>query len=143
MFALFAAAAAGDLDGQRADRIVQAYFPHVTALHILLDYWIDQGEDVDGGDMNFARYYPSPAAGARRLAELGRQATTAVMRLPDAGFHRTVVRGLPALYLSDPKVEGQGFQQLGWQVLREAGPSSWFLYWLVRWLRGRGVMRPA
>ncbi len=143
VFTLFAAAAAGRLDDALAKSLAGAYFPHVTALHILLDYWIDQAEDSAGGDMNFARYYPSPAAGARRLAELGRRAVAAVAPLPAAGFHRTIVQGLPALYLSDPKVSRQGFGPLGWQVLRQAGPWSWFLYWTVRWLRQQGIMRPA
>jgi tetraprenyl-beta-curcumene synthase len=142
-FALFACAAAGELDPGTAARLRAAYFPYVTGLHILLDYWIDQAEDAGGGDMNFTAYYPSAQAAAARLAEIGRRAAGSVRALPDAGFHRTVVLGLPALYLADPKVDAQGLRRLGWRVLRQAGPWSWFLYWAVRWLRGQRVMRPA
>ncbi len=143
VFALFAQAAAGPLDAAAARALRTAYFPHVTGLHILLDYWIDRAEDRHGGDLNFTFYYRDAAQAAHRLAALGRKALRAALALPNPGFHRTVVRGLPALYLSDPKVAGQGLQGLGWRVLGEAGPWTWLLYWAVRWFRNRGTLRPA
>lgn len=142
VFALFAAAAAGRLDDLGARRIRDAYFPAVTGLHILLDYWIDRAEDVDGGDMNFTFYYRDASEGAQRLRWLQRQAQAALVGLPDAGFHRAVAAGLPALYLADPKVSHQGLGRLAWGVLRDCGPSGWLLHWVVRWLRARQLLRP-
>jgi len=143
VFALFAAAAAGALDGRLAQRIRRAYFPWVTGLHILLDYWIDRAEDRSGGDMNFTFYYRGAAESAARLRTFGRKALGSVTDLPGAAFHRTVVSGLPALYLADPKVARQGLVGDAWRVLRSAGPSTWLLYWAVRWLRAQGALRPA
>jgi tetraprenyl-beta-curcumene synthase len=124
-FALFTAACRGRLDAAGATRLRAAYFPWVTGLHILLDYWIDRAVDRDGGDLNFTFSYPSAAAGAGRLRLFLRRAAAAVRGLPLAAFHRTVVRGLPALYLADPKVARQG------------------LYWAVCWQRAQGGLRPA
>lgn len=143
VFALFACAAGGEMDTQMALDFRRAYFPWVTGLHILLDYWIDREEDLRGGDMNFTRWYRTPAAAARRFCAFGRQAAAAVAGLPDPAFHRLVVQGLPALYLTDPKVRAQGLQREAWHILRAAGPSTWILYWAVRWLRARGALRPA
>ena len=141
LFALFAAAAARRLDQRAAGGIRAAYFPAVTGLHILLDYWIDREEDADGGDMNFTFHYRDAAEGARRLRSFGRQAQAAVRGLPDAGFHRAVASGLPALYLADPKVGRQGLRWLAWDVLRTAGPASWLFHWAVRLLRARRLLR--
>ena len=142
LFALFAAAAGGRLDGQAAQSLVRAYFPWVATLHILLDYWIDRDEDLRGGDLNFTLYYASAGDAARRLRVLGRRALTAVSTLPNAAFHRMVVCGLPALYLTDPKVSAQRLGHHAWRILRAAGPSAWTLYWAVRWMRARGELRP-
>lgn len=143
VFALFAAAARGPLEPALARRLRTAYFPWVTGLHILLDYWIDRAEDRVGGDMNFTFYYDGPAAGARRLRAFSRGALAAVAGLPAAGFHRAVVSGLPALYLADPKVAHQGLATDAWSVLRASGPGTWLLYWTIRWLRLHGTLRPA
>lgn len=143
VFALFAQAAAGGLDPGLAPRIRRAYFPWVTGLHILLDYWIDRAEDRRGGDMNFTFYYRGAAEAAARLRAFSGRALASVGDLPAAAFHRTVVSGLPALYLADPKVARQGLVGDAWRVLRAAGPSTWFLYWAVRLLRAQGALRPA
>jgi tetraprenyl-beta-curcumene synthase len=141
VFALFAAAARGELDPARAARLRAAYFPWLTGLHILLDYWIDRAEDTAGGDMNFTFHYPDAAAAAERLRLFGRRALAATAALPDAAFHRTVVRGLPALYLADPKVERQGLGPLARTILRDGGPVAWWLHWGIRRLRRPGQAR--
>ncbi len=141
IFALFAAAAAGALDEAAALKLRRAYFPWVTGLHILLDYWIDREEDRRGGDMNFTFWYPDANAAAARLVVFGRQADAAVAHLPLAGFHRTVVRGLPALYLSDPKVAAQDLVGPATRTLQTAGPAAWLLCTAVRWRRARGGLR--
>ncbi len=142
VFALFASAATGALTAPLARRIRRAYFPWVTGLHILLDYWIDRTEDSVGGDMNFTFYYRGAREAAARLRTFRRRAVSAVADLPGAAFHRTVTSGLPALYLADPKVARQGLAGDAWRVLRAAGPETWFLYWAVRWLRAQGTLRP-
>jgi len=103
IFALIALAAARRPQPEEIDRLREAYFPWVCALHILLDYWIDQEEDRLGGDLNFTASYPSQRATRGRLQALLRAALAAVAALPHAGRHRAIVHGLPALYLADGK----------------------------------------
>src|SRR5690606_30189236 len=84
-----------------------AYFPYICALHILLDYLIDQEEDRRGGDLNFCSYYLDEGQTVERLRYIVDQASRAGRRLPDGRFHLMIVEGLLALYLSDPKVSDQ------------------------------------
>jgi len=135
MFALFAAAARPGLTRREAAAITRAYFPWIAGLHILLDYFIDQNEDRAGGDLNFVSYYPSPAAAEARMLLFLRRALASASSLPRSGFHQMVVRGLPALYLSDPKVRSQGLQPTAAALLREAGAGSRALYRLCCALR--------
>ncbi|CDN45080.1 hypothetical protein BN871_GJ_00100 [Paenibacillus sp. P22] len=107
MFTLFAAALDPALTPERAAEVRRAYFPHVCGLHILLDYLIDQEEDREGGDLNFCNYYSGTAEAAQRIGEIVQRAREDIRRLPEPGFHRMIVEGLLALYLSDPKVSGQ------------------------------------
>lgn len=107
MFALFLAATDPQVDGEAARRIVRTYFPWVCALHILLDYLIDQEEDRRGGDLNFVAYYRDAEEAAERLAFFARRAREAVRELPGSRFHRLIVDGLLGLYLSDKKVRRQ------------------------------------
>jgi tetraprenyl-beta-curcumene synthase len=143
VFALYAAAASHRLDTPAAQRLVTAYFPWVTALHILLDYWIDRDEDRRGGDMNFTRYYAGAGAAARRLQAIARLARRRVADLPDAWFHRVVVAGLPALYLSDPKAAQPALRRHAVRLLGSAGPATWLLYATARCLRAQGALEGA
>jgi tetraprenyl-beta-curcumene synthase len=124
IFALMAAASRG-LDAAGAEALLAAYFPWPCALHILLDYLIDLGEDRAGGDFNFVACYPSLGEARTRLLAIQAGARRAVAGLPDAGWHRLVVAGLPAFYLSDRKVAAQGLGSLARSLLRAAGPAAW------------------
>ncbi|WP_425472208.1 tetraprenyl-beta-curcumene synthase family protein [Saccharibacillus brassicae] len=107
MFMLFAGASRDDFDAEDARTVYEAYFPYVCGLHIMLDYLIDQEEDRVGGDLNFCNYYESGEAMLLRVEEIVNNARRDVQKLPHAAFHRMVIEGLLALYLSDPKVSQQ------------------------------------
>lgn len=107
MFMLFAAASVDGLSAQDAASIKNIYFPHVCGLHIMLDYLIDQEEDQIGGDLNFCNYYESPSLLVERLGIIVARAREDVKQLPASRFHRLIIEGLLALYLSDPKVRTQ------------------------------------
>ena len=135
MFALFALAAHGRPDPAQVERVLDAYFPWVCGLHILLDYWIDQMEDHLGGDLNFTAYYGSaPVAGAR-LRAIFREALRRVRRLDTATLHEVIVQGLPALYLSDGKARRAGLLPHARCLLHDGGMASRLAYWLCRFRR--------
>lgn len=112
-----------------------AYFPFICGLHILLDYYIDREEDRRGGDLNFVSFYPSSEAREAGLYKFVDRALDAASSLPHSWLHLAVVRGLLAMYLSDPKVGAAGLSSEACALAMRGGP-------LVRVLRPAcGVIR--
>lgn len=138
IFALIAAAGQPNLDSETARRITDGYFPWVCGLHILLDYFIDQEEDLLEGDLNFVSYYENREHCIERLILFLEHALDQAARMPDPLFHTTVVQGLPAFYLSDPKVGAQGLQEDAMTILEAAGEETVRMYRVCRSLRRRG-----
>ena len=92
----------------RAHELYEAYFPHISAFHILLDYFIDQAEDREHGELNFVCCYPTHAAARDGLARIGARALADASRLSDARHHVFAVRAMCAFYCSSAKVSEQG-----------------------------------
>ncbi|MFD1040168.1 tetraprenyl-beta-curcumene synthase family protein [Virgibacillus byunsanensis] len=113
-----------------AGNIVKAYFPYMQGLHILLDYYIDQQEDNDEGDLNFCSYYPNRDEMRKRFIYFIKQANTHVQRLPNCRFHEMVHQGLVGMYLADPKVkkldDGLGMTN---ELLQFSGSKARFFHW--------------
>lgn len=135
LFALMAAAAYTNLTAEECDRIVAAYFPWICGLHILLDYLIDQEEDLQEGDFNFTRWYPDAEATARRLERFVTESLACAGMLPHPAFHLLVVKGLLALYFSDPKTSQPVPRFVAEALLNRTGLATRQLYYLCRWLR--------
>jgi tetraprenyl-beta-curcumene synthase len=136
MFMLFLAAGDPELTSQTAEGIKQAYFPSICGLHILLDYLIDQAEDRAGGDLNFCSYFESQDVLDQRMLLRVRSARQAADLLPAPSFHRMIVEGLVALYLSDPKVKDQGQVRHTARLLMKGSPWTRLFFWLnSHWIR--------
>lgn len=123
IFALLREALSERPDPGRVKDLFGCYFPWMSGLHILLDYFIDQAEDAQGGDFNFIRCYPDETSVVPGLQRLFREADRAAEVLADADFHRYVARGLLGFYLSDRKVDG-ALQPKARQLLIAGGPVS-------------------
>jgi len=117
------------------ETLLEAYFPWICGLHILLDYFIDREEDRQGGDLNFTFYYPHETAMLERLEYFTREAVIRAGKLPNARFHKTVVNGLLAMYLSDVKVSAQNYQEARRKLLNIGGLPAWYTYSLCCLLR--------
>ena len=122
-----------------AQRIKEGFFPWVQGLHILLDYFIDQEEDKQGGDLNFCFYYDNEEMLIERFNHFIKQADLSIARLPHANFHRLINKGLLAIYLADRKVNKQyKVKRQARKIMRKAGTSGWFFLmngWLYRRLK--------
>lgn len=129
MFMLFLAASYEDCTPVDALCIRNGYFPHVCGLHIMLDYLIDQEEDRIGGDLNFCNYYTNQSQLIERIGTIVERARQDVIALPAAKFHRMVIEGLIALYLSDPKVRGQEDVKLVSKRLMRRSPLTRLFFW--------------
>ncbi len=140
IFALLALAAKTCPITNRADEICRAYFPWITGLHILLDYFIDQQEDIVGGDLNFTSYYACPSQTVQRLKFILEKSLSEAGSLFEPFFHLLVVRGLLAMYLSDPKVKAQDFLAISETLLRSAGNGCIYLHRFCSSFRRAGLI---
>lgn len=135
MFMLFLAATDRQLTPDEVSAIREAYFPYVCGLHILLDYLIDQEEDRIGGDLNFCNYYEEQETAAR-IALVVHEARGKVAGLRAPAFHRMIIEGLVALYLSDPKVKSQADVRRIKRQLMHKSPMTRLFFWVNSvWIR--------
>nr|WP_179281143.1 tetraprenyl-beta-curcumene synthase family protein [Paenibacillus sp. XY044] len=136
VFMLFLAASDRNLSSTAAASIHASYFPHVCCLHIMLDYLIDQEEDRLGGDLNFCNYYESPEVMLDRIAFIVESARKDVAAIPVPPFHRMIIEGLLAIYLSDPKVsEQQEVRSVSKRLMKGSPLTRLFFFFNSRWIR--------
>lgn len=128
------------LTGQQVKNVMDAYFPWVCGLHILLDYFIDQKEDVLTGDLNFVSYYQDNDTKKERLLFFLQQSLDKVLSLKKPTFHLTVIEGLLAMYFSDPKTSHGEEAFIHREVLKYAPYSTSILYSICKQLRNKNVI---
>jgi tetraprenyl-beta-curcumene synthase len=107
VFALIYLALHPRIDALAIDSTVAAYFPNVSAVHILLDYFIDQAEDREHRELNFVACYPSSAVAVERVGRLVRTTSERLRALAHGEWHEFVLRAMCLFYLTHPKVYEQ------------------------------------
>lgn len=136
IFCLVSYALRDDFQEEHAQRIHSGYFPYIQGLHILLDYFIDQQEDLEGGDLNFCSYYEDSQELYERMAYFVSQAEHYLNQLPHNRFHKLIHRGLLGLYLSDSKVNTVAdMKKLAKKMVKLGGIQSQFFYLNARFYR--------
>lgn len=140
MFMLGVGASQKDLTDEQVEKIMEAYFPWITGLHILLDYFIDQEEDRIGGDLNFVFYYSDASQCQNRLSHFLGEAIKQTKALPQPLFHLTVVEGLLAMYLSDPKAFRHGHGEISQSLIKTGGLKLVVLQRICLGLRRKGKL---
>ncbi|QCJ43810.1 tetraprenyl-beta-curcumene synthase family protein [Bacillus sp. S3] len=129
IFCLISYAMREDFKVSDAENIRKGYFPYIQGLHILLDYFIDQEEDIAGGDLNFCSYYKSEETLFNRLKHFVLEADKHTEYLPHKKFHQLINRGLLGIYLSDSKVRKQkNVRKLAKGIIKSGGWISYFFY---------------
>lgn len=104
VFALLYLASQPQLDAPAIEATLAAYFPNVSAVHILLDYFIDQAEDREHRELNFVACYRTPAEAVERVRRLLRRTRSRLGVLAHAEWHEFVLRAMCLFYLTHPKV---------------------------------------
>ncbi|WP_335871341.1 tetraprenyl-beta-curcumene synthase family protein [Bacillus sp. 2205SS5-2] len=118
-----------DFRSEYGEMVRNGYFPYIQGLHILLDYFIDQEEDLEEGDLNFCFYYQDNQQLFERLQHFLSQADEQTKNLPHREFHRLINRGLLGVYLSDEKVTQQReVNALAKKIIKQSGFISRFFY---------------
>ncbi|MCM3322962.1 MULTISPECIES: tetraprenyl-beta-curcumene synthase family protein [Cytobacillus] len=129
IFCLVAYATRRDYKESYGEIIRNGYFPYIQGLHILLDYYIDQEEDKEAGDLNFCFYYEDEKELFERIRYFVKCADEHTDKLPHKRFHLLINRGLLGLYLSDEKVgRRQQMKKLARKMIKSGGFSSLFFY---------------
>ncbi len=136
IFCLVSYGLRADFQAEHAKMIRDGYFPYIQGLHILLDYFIDQEEDREEGDLNFCFYYDHDEQLFSRLMHFLEKADEHTQFLPDTKFHKLINRGLLGVYLSDQKVnEQKDVRLLARKVMKRSGATGYFFYWNGRLYR--------
>lgn len=140
IYCLIAAAHRPGLTLEEVTHLKQAYFPWISGLHILLDYFIDFVEDRETGQLNFVQYYASIFERDERLVLFLRKSLECSRHLPYSKFHQTVIEGLLAMYLSDPKTQIDELSGGTRVLLSSGGYKIRILYWMCVLLRKKRVL---
>ena len=135
IFCLYAVAFNPQMTEGQGQKISQAYFPWICGLHILLDYFIDLLEDRETKQLNFVAYYEHTGMMFQRLHQFAESSLKQAERLDHPKFHRAVVQGLFAMYLSDEKGMNTDIRSVTKQLLAGSGLGVKLLYWLCCQLR--------
>lgn len=123
-----------------SEQLWQAYMPWVNGLHILLDYYIDQEEDIQHGDLNFVSYHQGKEQQVRRLLWFYGKSQRAIRGLEKNRFHGLVIDGLFAIYLSDAKARSPQLATTSLRLLHSSGLRVRVLERMARALRRQGVI---
>ncbi|HHV99736.1 MAG TPA: tetraprenyl-beta-curcumene synthase family protein [Clostridiaceae bacterium] len=135
VFVMLASAFDESLTPENVAALDHAYFPWICGLHILLDYYIDSQEDIQMGDLNFTNYYKNLKQCEERLAFFSENALNACSKLQYKEFHLTVVKGLLAMYLSDPKAYSNMNRLVSKSLIKRGGKETTLYYHMCRMLR--------
>lgn len=140
IFMMYAAACDPFLTVEEVQAIDNAYFPWICGLHILLDYYIDAQEDMQMGDLNFTFYYNNLKHCEDRLLFFVEQAISHCSNLKHPKFHTTIIHGLLAMYLSDPKAS-MGMNRLASKkIIKSSGKAVSKYYMICKMLRLAGAL---
>lgn len=137
IFCLYAVSFNSRLTIKQAQKVREAYFPWICGLHILLDYFIDLREDRETNQLNFVAYYESTERISERLHLFVVRSLKQAGKLGQPKFHRAVVQGLLAMYLSDEKSSDRQIRSVTKQLLKDGGWRVNLLHWLCCQLRQR------
>ncbi len=106
--------------------VYHAYFPYVSALHVLLDSFIDRDEDREHGELNFADVYPNERALRERAVAMRRAAQERFAALPASSHHRFVLDVMTLFYLSHPKIGAGALEREARALLRANAETPGF-----------------
>ncbi|QXM07039.1 tetraprenyl-beta-curcumene synthase family protein [Crassaminicella indica] len=130
-----------NLDKKHIENIINAYFPYICGLHILLDYFIDEREDLATGDLNFISYYKNNKEKEKRLIYFLKQALNRSKYLQNPLFHITVIEGLLSMYLSDPKTNFKEEKIIAKSILKKSSYTTNILYTSCKLLRRKKIIK--
>jgi tetraprenyl-beta-curcumene synthase len=143
VFALIAAAARPELSDEETTATHQAYFPWVSALHVLLDSLVDRAKDREHGHHNLIDHYASAGEATNRLEWIAARAVQGAEALPDGARHALIVASMTSFYLSAPTSDDAGSVLATRRVLEAMGAVAAPTMAVHRARRAAGRFTPA
>ncbi|SES72427.1 tetraprenyl-beta-curcumene synthase family protein [Anaerobranca gottschalkii] len=140
IFALIRLARKKNIAHLEIKNLCSAYFPWIAGLHILLDYLIDLKEDQLEGDLNFISYYNNYQQVKNRLMLFIENSLLNLQRVKEKRFHETIVKGLLAMYLSDPKVYKNKQETLALELINSLDSETKVMYRMCLYLRKKEIL---
>lgn len=131
--------AIGSCDGRRANELYEAYFPWISGFHILLDYFIDQQEDAEHGELNFVSCYGGRQAARAGIERAGRAALAKASATSDALHHVFAVQAMCGFYCTRKRVFAQGLSADAASIAAALNVDLGELPWRPE---GNGVLGP-
>lgn len=128
------------LTDKQVNDTVNAYFPWICGLHILLDYFIDQKEDILNDDLNFVSFYKDEEEKKERLYLFLSQSFKNTSYLNHHYFHEMIIQGLLAMYLSDKKASFESEKDITNSLLNNSGGKTKILYQICKTLRNKDII---
>jgi tetraprenyl-beta-curcumene synthase len=107
VFAMVLLASQAHVDPGDVEATFGAYFPNVSAVHILLDYFIDQAEDAEHAELNFVACYATTAEAVERVRFMVRDTAARLRTIAHAEWHGFLLDAMCLFYLTHPKVFAQ------------------------------------
>lgn len=141
IFILVAMATDKDLEFSEVENVFNAYFPWISAVHIMLDYFIDMEEDKENSDLNFLDYYENKNEFKARMNYLIDKSIDEISKLKFREFHEMILKGLMAMYLSDPKIKYKDDKKIRKSFINATGTrDTKLMYRICRTLRSLNVI---
>jgi tetraprenyl-beta-curcumene synthase len=92
------------------------------------------------GDLNFVYYYHDLKNCEDRLSFFINRSTDICKAQKYPDFHLTIIKGLLAMYLSDPKAYSDQYNSVRVKLLKKGGSKTSLYHKLCRTLRGVKVI---
>jgi tetraprenyl-beta-curcumene synthase len=94
-------------DAARARGLYTGYFPWISGFHILLDYFIDQAEDKEHGELNFVSCYEDASAARDGIIRIASRALDSASETADPKHHIFAIRAMCGFYCTRVEVDHQ------------------------------------
>jgi tetraprenyl-beta-curcumene synthase len=114
-------AAMKDCSTEQAMHVYRTYFPLISGLHILLDYFIDQAEDQTHNELNFVACYGGRNYARAGLERMAARALGAARQASEPQPHVFAVQAMCGFYCTRPAVAAQGLREDAAAIASAAG----------------------
>lgn len=123
-----------DLTEEIAETLKDGYYPWFQGVHLLLDYFIDQEEDLIDDELNFLSYYENDEQMIERFRFFVDQTEKKLAVLPDANLHRLLLQGAIAVYIADEKVQKDKEMKKKSKKMIKRGGLPTIIFYLNSWI---------